>query len=129
MTKKRLNISGKIELVKEMKLEKLVKHLEGLNSIENLYVEEKSTRNKFKLGHEEKKISFNMTVNSECIGVSSTIHLGFDKSEILAVETFSGVNHFIDLEEYEKVLKDLLKDFTGKDVLFEFSISGISSNM
>lgn len=133
MTKKRLNISGKVELVDnsgvDMNIDSLTEYLKKVSYISTIYVEDKNRSNKFKLGHEEKKVSFNMKVNNEYIGVSSIIHLGYDKSEILAIETFSGVNHFIDIEEYEKTLKNLLQDFTKEDVLFEFSITGISSNI
>lgn len=128
-TKKRLNISGNVELVEDVQVDDLIAKLKNNDNVDNVSIDKKNKSNKFKLGYEKRDVSFDIYVENKTINVLLTIHLGLDKSKILSIETFSGGGSFINVDDYESELVNALKQSTDSKVFYEFSITGFSSSM
>lgn len=125
---KHLNISGNFSPTKKTSKDQFLKAIQEDFRVHD-YTDKNDTdhNNKLKLGRDEHEFSFNFTIESRKTPVLIYLQLDIKGETIEVIESFSGLNNFVDIKMYENQLLSILKDTAFDNFHYEFSVDAHST--
>lgn len=126
---KYLALSGNFSPVKETPKESFLTSIQESKLVNDYANKSESTANKkLKLGPDEHEFTFNLTIDNDKIPVRVYLQLSLDGNTVELIESFTGLDQFIDIEKYENKLHSLLNEAIQNSFYYELSIDAKSSD-
>lgn len=124
-----LNISGNFTPKKKLSKKEFLKRIKNNQSVISFYEDKNYIQSdKLTLGHDGNRYTLYMEHSGSHIELSIYLQLNHNNKEIELIESFSGIDHFIDIEKYERKIYSIIKQSANSDILYNIDIVGQSKN-
>lgn len=124
---KRLNLSGNAKVDFNLDANEFIEGVKDICSVSKFNNGNDMDRDgKFKLGLNEREFSITFEVDNKEVEVLVYLQLSLDNKHVKVIETFTGVDYFINVKEYYEKLSRSINNSPGNNVDLKFTFNGYS---
>lgn len=128
-TMKQLNISGIFTIEEKTPIDSLLTSIKKDPNVHNYEDKNENNSNaKLKLGPDEHEFTFDLMIDNISVPVLIYLQLSLDGKTIETIESFTGINYFTNIKEYEHQIITLLNLSLKSDFKSEISVDAHASN-
>lgn len=125
---KHLNISGVFTPTKMAPKSNFLESIQENKQVHDYKVKrDVDDSDKFKLGPDEYEVTFKIKVKDRDVSVLVYLQLDEEGKLIEEIQSFTGIDYFVDIAQYEKMLLSIIKESSVINYHYEITIDAHSA--